>query len=401
MAHIIPTTPPGGLMARFEAIDFYNIDAHLSDEERMVRDAVRDWVSDQVIPIIEEHCREGTFPQELIPQMAEMGLLGVNLDGYGCAGMSNVAYGLVCQELERGDSGIRSFASVQGSLCMFPIHKHGSEEQRQKYLPGMAAGELIGCFGLTEPDFGSNPGGMLTTAVDDGDSYVINGAKMWITNGSLADLAIVWAKLDGKIRGFIVEKDDGGFTAPEMKGKHSLKASVTSELVFQDCRIPKDRILPNVAGLRGPFSCLNNARFGISWGAIGSAMACFDSARQYVGERIQFDKPLAGYQLVQNKLAWMVREITKGQLLALHLGRMKDDGTMFPEQVSLAKMNNVDIALEIARMARDMHGANGILDEYPVMRHMANLESVKTYEGTHDIHNLIIGRWITGIQAFM
>ena len=388
-------------MARFEAIDFYNIDAHLSDEEKMVRDAVRDWVSDQVIPIIEEHCREGTFPQELVPQMAEMGLLGVNLEGYGCAGMSNVAYGLVCQELERGDSGIRSFASVQGSLCMFPIHKHGSEEQRQKYLPGMAAGELIGCFGLTEPDFGSNPGGMLTTAVDDGDSYVINGAKMWITNGSLADLAIVWAKLDGKIRGFIVEKDDGGFTAPEMKGKHSLKASVTSELVFQDCRIPKDRILPNVSGLRGPFSCLNNARFGISWGAIGSAMACFDSARQYVGERIQFDKPLAGYQLVQNKLAWMVREITKGQLLALHLGRMKDDGTMFPEQVSLAKMNNVDIALEIARMARDMHGANGILDEYPVMRHMANLESVKTYEGTHDIHNLIIGRWITGIQAFM
>jgi glutaryl-CoA dehydrogenase len=387
-------------MARFEAIDFYNIDSHLSDEERMVRDVVREWVSDQVIPIIEEHCRAGTFPNELVPQMAEMGLLGVNLDGYGCAGMSNVAYGLVCQELERGDSGIRSFASVQGSLCMFPIHKHGSEEQREKYLPGMAAGELIGCFGLTEPDFGSNPGGMLTTAVDDGDSYVLNGAKMWITNGTIADLAIVWAKLDGKIRGFIVEKDDGGFTAPEMKGKHSLKASVTSELVFQDCRIPKDRILPNVAGLRGPFSCLNNARFGISWGAIGSAMACFDSARQYVAERIQFEKPLASYQLVQNKLAWMMREITKGQLLALHLGRMKDDGTMFPEQVSLAKMNNVDIALEIARMARDMHGANGILDEYPVMRHMANLESVKTYEGTHDIHNLILGRWITGIQAF-
>ncbi len=388
-------------MARFEAVDFYNIDAHLSDEERMVRDAVREWVSDQVIPVIEGHCRAGTFPHDLVPQMAEMGLLGVNLEGYGCAGMSNVAYGLVCQELERGDSGIRSFASVQGSLCMFPIHKHGSEEQRQKYLPGMAAGELIGCFGLTEPDFGSNPSGMLTTAVDDGDSYVINGAKMWITNGTIADLAIVWAKLDGTIRGFIVEKDDAGFTAPEMKGKHSLKASVTSELVFQDVRIPKDRILPNVAGLRGPFSCLNNARFGISWGALGAAMACFDSARQYVGERIQFDKPLASYQLVQNKLAWMLREITKGQLLALHLGRMKDDGTMFNEQVSLAKMNNVDIALEIARMARDMHGANGILDEYPVMRHMANLESVKTYEGTHDIHNLIIGRWITGIQAFL
>jgi len=388
-------------MSRFEALDFYNIDSQLSDEERMVRDAVRDWVSDQVIPIIEDHCREGTFPNDLVPQMAEMGLLGVNLDGYGCAGMSNVAYGLVCQELERGDSGIRSFASVQGSLCMFPIHQHGSEAQREKYLPGMAAGELIGCFGLTEPDFGSNPGGMLTTAVDDGDSYVLNGAKMWITNGTIADLAIVWAKLDGKIRGFIVEKDDGGFTAPEMKGKHSLKASVTSELVFQDCRIPKNRILPDVQGLRGPFSCLNNARFGISWGAIGSAMACFDSARKYVGERIQFDKPLAGYQLVQNKLAWMLREITKGQLLALHLGRMKDDGTMIPEQVSLAKMNNVDIALEIARTARDMHGANGILDEYPIMRHMANLESVKTYEGTHDIHNLILGRWITGLQAFM
>lgn len=388
-------------MSRFEGLDFYNLDAHLSEEELMVREAVRDWVSDQVIPIIEEHCRAGTFPSELVPQMAEMGLLGVNLDGYGCAGMSNVAYGLVCQELERGDSGIRSFASVQGSLCMFPIWKHGSEEQKQKYLPKMAAGEFIGCFGLTEPDFGSNPGGMLTTAVDDGDSYILNGAKMWITNGTIADLAIVWAKLDGKIRGFIVEKGDNGFSAPEMKGKHSLKASVTSELVFQDCRIPKDRILPNVQGLKGPFSCLNNARFGISWGAIGSAMACFDSARQYTAERIQFDKPLASFQLIQNKLAWMLREITKAQLLALHLGRMKDDGTMFPEQVSLAKMNNVDIALQIAREARDMHGANGILDEYPVMRHMANLESVKTYEGTHDIHNLIIGRWITGIQAFM
>ena len=388
-------------MSRYEAIDFYNIDAMLSDEERMVRDAVRDWVSGQVIPVIEGHCRAGTFPMDLAQQMAEMGLLGVNLEGYGCAGMSNVAYGLVCQELERGDSGIRSFASVQGSLCMFPIHEHGTEAQREKYLPGMAAGELIGCFGLTEPDFGSNPGGMLTTAVDDGDSYVLNGAKMWITNGTIADLAIVWAKLDGVIKGFIVEKDDAGFTAPEMKGKHSLRASITSELVFQDCRIPKDRILPSVQGLRGPFSCLNNARFGISWGALGSAMACFDSARQYVAERIQFDKPLASYQLVQNKLSWMMREITKGQLLALQLGRMKDDGTLIPEHVSLAKMNNVDIALDIARMARDMHGANGILDEYPVMRHMANLESVKTYEGTHDIHNLILGRWITGIQAFM
>jgi len=387
-------------MERFQGLDFYNIDAQLSEEERMVRDLVRTWAEDQIIPIIEQHCRAGTFPHELVGQMAEMGLLGMNLEGYGCAGMSNVAYGLVCQELERGDSGIRSFASVQGSLVMFPIWKHGTEEQKNKYLPKLAAGEFIGCFGLTEPDFGSNPGGMLTKAVDDGDSYILNGAKMWITNGSLADVAVVWAKLDGDIRGFIVEKGDNGFTAPEMTGKHSLKASVTSELVFQDTRIPKDRILPHVRGLKGPFSCLNNARFGISWGAVGAAMACFDSARQYAGTRIQFDKPIASFQLVQNKLAFMLREITKGQLLALQLGRMKDAGTMIPEQVSLAKMNNVDMALHVARLARDIHGANGILDEYPVMRHMANLESVYTYEGTHDIHNLILGRWITGIQAF-
>jgi glutaryl-CoA dehydrogenase len=314
--------------------------------------------------------------------------------------MSAVAYGLVAQELERGDSGIRSFASVQSSLCMYPIWAHGTEEQKNKYLPGMAAGDLIGCFGLTEPDFGSNPGGMITRAVDDGDSYVLNGAKMWITNGTIADIAIVWAKLDGVIRGFLVEKDDPGFTAPEMKGKHSLKASVTSELVFQDCRIPKDRIFPTVKGLKGPFSCLNNARYGISWGAIGSAMACFHSAKDYSLSRIQFGKPIASFQLVQNKLAWMLREITKAQLLSLQLGRLKDAGTVIPEQISLAKMNNVDIALEIARVARDIHGANGVLDEYPVMRHMANLESVKTYEGTHDIHNLILGRWITGIQSF-
>jgi glutaryl-CoA dehydrogenase len=387
-------------MERFQGLDFYNLDAHFTEEERMVRDLVRQWTEDQIIPIIEGHCRDGTFPHELVPQMAEMGLLGMNLEGYGCAGMSNVAYGLVCQELERGDSGIRSFASVQGSLVMFPIWKHGTEEQKQKYLPKLASGEFIGCFGLTEPDFGSNPGGMLTKAVDDGDSYVLNGAKMWITNGTIADVAVVWAKLDGDIRGFIVERGDPGFTTPEMKGKHSLKASVTSELVFQDTRIPKDRLLPHVRGLKGPFSCLNNARFGISWGAVGAAMACYDSARQYSLSRIQFDRPIASFQLVQNKLAFMLREITKGQLLSLHLGRMKDDGTIIPEQVSLAKMNNVDMALEVARLARDIHGANGILDEYPVMRHMANLESVYTYEGTHDIHNLILGRWITGIQAF-
>ncbi len=385
----------------YEGLDFYDIESQLSEEEVMVRDMVRDWVDEEVIPNIEEACRDGRFPEEWGKALGEMGVLGMTIDEkYGCAGMSYVAYGLVCQELERGDSGLRSFASVQGSLAMFPISAFGSEEQKMHYLPRMASGEWIGCFGLTEPDYGSNPGDMITRAVEDGDEYILNGAKMWITNGTVADVAIVWAKLDGVIRGFIVEKDDVGFSAPEMTGKHSLKASVTSELVFQDCRIPKDRILPNVKGLKGPFSCLNNARYGISWGAIGSAQACFHSAKEYALSRIQFEHPIASYQLVQNKLAWMLREITKGQLLALHLGRKKDDGSWFPEQISLAKMNNVDMALEIARMARDIHGANGILDEYPIMRHMANLESVKTYEGTHDIHNLIIGRWITGIQAF-
>ena len=387
-------------MKKFDGLDFYNIDAHLSDEERAVRDLVRQWVDDKIIPIIEEHCRAGTFPMELVSEIGELGLLGMNLHGYECAGMSNIAYGITCQELERGDSGLRSFVSVQGSLCMFPIWKHGSEEQKQKYLPGMARGELIGCFGLTEPDHGSNPNGMLTRAVDDGDSYILNGAKMWITNSPLAHLAIVWAKLEGRIRGFIVERDDKGFSTPETHGKHSLKASATGEIVLDECRIPKDRILPHVSGLRGPFSCLNNARYGISWGALGAAMACYHSAKEYALSRIQFDHPIAAYQLVQNKLAWMLREITKGQLLALHLGQMKDAGTLIPEQISLAKMNNVDIAIQIARMARDIHGANGVLDEYPVMRHMANLESVYTYEGTHDIHNLILGRWITGIEAF-
>ncbi|MCB9761903.1 MAG: acyl-CoA dehydrogenase [Alphaproteobacteria bacterium] len=387
-------------MEKFSGVDFYNLDKLLTEEELMVRELVRGWVEERVIPIIEQHCRAGTFPMELVSEIAEMGLLGANLEGYGCAGMSNVAYGLICQELERGDSGIRSFVSVQGSLAMFPIWKFGTEAQKQKYLPKMASGEFIGCFGLTEPDHGSNPSGMLTRAVDDGDSYVLNGAKMWITNGTIAQVAVVWAKLDGEIRGFIVEKGDPGFSAPEMHGKHSLKASVTSELVFQDCRIPKDRLLPDVKGLRGPFSCLNNARFGISWGALGAAMACFHSAVEYSKSRIQFDRPIASFQLVQNKLAWMLREITKGQLLALQAGRLKDAGTVIPPQISLAKMNNVDVALQIARMARDIHGANGVLDEYPVMRHMANLESVFTYEGTHDIHNLILGRWITGIQAF-
>lgn len=384
----------------YEALDFYDIDSLLTEEERMVRDMVRDWVDKEVIPNIEEACRDGVFPDKWRVDLGEMGILGAPLKGYGCPGLSYIAYGLICQELERGDSGVRSFASVQGSLAMYPIWDFGSEEQKNHYLPRMATGEFIGCFGLTEPDYGSNPGDMITRAEDKGDHYLLNGAKMWITNGTIADLAVVWAKLDGEIRGFIVEKDDPGFSAPEMTGKHSLKASVTSELVFQDCRIPKDRILPGVKGLKGPFSCLNNARYGISWGAVGAAQSCFDSAREYALSRIQFDHPIASFQLIQNKLSWMLREITKAQLLAYHLGNKKDDGTWIPEHISLAKMNNVDIALEIARMSRDIHGANGILDEYPVMRHMANLESVKTYEGTHDIHNLILGRHITGIQSF-
>ena len=366
----------------------------------MVRDMVRDFVDNEVLPKIEQACRDGEFPDEWRVELGNMGVLGAPLKGYGCPGLSYTAYGVICRELERGDSGLRSFASVQGSLAMYPIWDFGSEEQKNHYLPKMASGEWIGCFGLTEPDYGSNPGDMITKAEDMGDHYLLNGAKMWITNGTIAQVAVVWAKLDGVIRGFIVEKDDEGFTAPEMKGKHSLKASVTSELVFQDCKIPKDRLLPGVKGLRGPFSCLNNARYGISWGAIGSAQACFDSAKEYAMSRIQFDYPIASYQLVQNKLSWMLREITKAQLLAYHLSQKKDAGTWIPEHISLAKMNNVDIALEIARVARDIHGANGILDEYPVMRHMANLESVKTYEGTHDIHNLILGRHITGIQAF-
>ena len=387
-------------MSKYEGVDFYNIEQHLTEEEIMVRDLVREWVDEKVLPIIEDYYTKGTFPMELISEIGAMGLFGCNLKGYECAGMSNVAYGLICQELERGDSAIRSCVSVQGSLSMYPIHAFGSEEQKQRYLPGMAKGELIGCFGLTEPDHGSDPSSMETKAVEDGDSYVLNGAKMWITNGTVADLAIVWAKLDGKIRGFIVEKSDSGFTAPEMKGKHSLRASITSELVFQDCRIPKDRILPDVQGLKGPLSCLTQARFGIVWGSLGAAMGCYHSSVDYSKSRIMFEKPIASFQLVQNKLAWMLREITKGQLLAYHLGRAKDEGKAKPEMVSLGKMNNVDIALQIARTSRDIHGANGILNEYPIMTHMANLESVYTYEGTHDIHNLILGRWITGIQAF-
>ena len=387
-------------MSSYAGVDFYRIDDLLSDEEKAIRDAVRTWVDERVIPIIEGHYQAGTFPAELVGEMGEMGFLGANLSGYDCPGLNNVCYGLICQELERGDSAIRSFASVQGSLVMFPIHAYGSEAQKQRWLPRLASGQAIGCFGLTEPDFGSNPGGMITRAVDAGDHYVLNGAKMWITNGTLADVAVVWAKLGDEVHGFLVERGMEGFTAPEMTGKHSLRASVTSELVFQDVKLPKDNLLPGIKGLKGPLSCLNNARYGIAWGALGAASGCFHSATEYAKARIQFDRPIASFQLVQDKLAWMLREITKGQLLAWRLGRMKDEGTLRHEQVSLAKMNNVDIALQIARTARDVHGANGILGEYPIMRHMANLESVYTYEGTHDIHNLVLGRWITGIAAF-
>jgi glutaryl-CoA dehydrogenase len=387
-------------MARYEGVDFYEVDDLLDEEEIAVRDTVRGWVGERVLPVIDEHYLAGTFPSHLVREMGELGFLGPHLDGYGCPGLSNSMYGFICQELEAGDSAIRSFASVQGSLVMFPIHQYGSEAQKEKWLPALAAGEAIGCFGLTEPDFGSNPGGMITKAEDKGSHYLLNGAKMWITNGTVADVAVVWAKLDGVVRGFLVEKGMVGFEAPEMKGKHSLRASVTSELVFQDVELPKENLLPGVTGLKGPLSCLNTARFGIAYGAVGAAQACFHSARTYAAERIQFDKPIASYQLVQNKLAWMLREITKAQLLAWRLGRLKDAGKLQHEQVSLAKMNNVDIALQIARVARDIHGANGILAEYPIMRHMANLESVYTYEGTHDIHNLILGKWITGIAAF-
>ena len=388
-------------MSRFKGSDFYAIDDLLEEEERMVRDTVREWVDDRFLPIIEQHNRAATFPSELIPELGKLGLLGSSLTGYGCAGMSATAYGLILQELERGDSGLRSFVSVQGSLCMFPIWRWGSDEQKEAYLPRMATGELIGCFGLTEADFGSNPGGMLTRAEDKGDHYVLNGSKYWITNGNVAGIAIVWAKLDDVVRGFVVETDSPGFTANEIKNKFSLRASVTSELVLEDVRVPKSAILPGVEGLKGPLGCLTQARFGIAFGAIGAAMAVYDEAVRYSQTRIQFDRPIARFQLVQDKLVWMCNEITKAQLLAWRLGRMKEAGAMKHFHVSLAKRNNVWMALECCRKARDVLGANGITDEYQVMRHMCNLESVITYEGTHDIHALIVGREITGENAIM
>lgn len=388
-------------MPKFQGVDYYQIDDLLSDDEKLVRNTVREFVDERILPIIEKHNREGTFPRELVPAMAELGLFGATLpEAYGCAGLNNVAYGLMTQELERGDSSIRSFASVQSSLVMYPIYAFGSDDQKNRWLPLLASGKAIGCFGLTEPDFGSNPGGMITRAVRSNGGFVLNGAKMWITNGTIADVAVVWAKLDSQIKGFLVEKGTKGFTAPEMTGKHSLRASVTSELVFQDCWIPEANLLPGSGGLKSPLKCLSQARYGIAWGAIGSAMACYDAALSYAKSRIQFDRPIASFQLVQAKLVMMLTEITKGQLLCLQLGRLKDQKKETFAQVSLAKRNNVYHALEIARSARDILGANGILDEYPVMRHMANLESVKTYEGTHDIHTLILGHDITGIPAY-
>ncbi len=388
-------------MNKFKGVDYYNVESLLTPEEIMVRDSVRDFVSDEVIPIIEKHNRESTFPIQLVEKMAKLGLFGSTFPvKYGCAELNYVSYGLIAQELERGDSGIRSFVSVQSSLVMYPIFMFGSEKQKDKWLPLLSAGKAIGCYGLTEPDYGSNPSGMLTKAEKVEAGYLLNGAKMWITNGSIADVAVVWAKLDGIVRGFIVEKGMKGFTSPEMKGKHSLRASVTSELIFDNVFIPEENLLPKTEGLKNALMCLNQARYGIAWGVVGAMMACYDSALNYSKSRIQFSKPIAGYQMTQEKLVYIITEITKAQLLNLQLGRMMDNGTARHVHVSLAKRNNCEKALEIARIAREIHGANGILDEYPVMRHAANLESVKTYEGTHEMHTLIVGEDITGIQAF-
>lgn len=385
----------------YKGVDYYGIDEMLTDEERSIRDTVRDFVSEEIIPIIEEYNQEMQFPSQLIPKMAELGIFGPTLPPeYGGMGINNVAYGLIMQELERGDSGVRSFASVQSGLVMYPIYTFGSEEQRKKYLPKLAKAEMIGCFGLTEPDFGSNPGGMITKAEKVDGGYVLNGAKMWITNGTIADVAVVWAKLDGKVRGFLVEKGTKGYSAPETKGKLSLRASVTSELVFEDCFIPEDSLMPNSSGLKSPLMCLTQARYGIAWGVTGLAMECYNAALNYSLSRVQFGKPIAAFQITQEKLAYMLTEITKAQLLNYQLAKLKDSGKMRPQQVSLAKRNNCEIAKNIASMAREMLGANGILDEYPVMRHMNNIESVKTYEGTHEMHTLILGEDITGFSAF-
>jgi glutaryl-CoA dehydrogenase len=383
-----------------ETVDFYRIDDLLTDEERLVRSTVARFVDDRFLPLVAEHYERASFPMEIVPELARLGVFGMHLQGYGAAGMSNVMYGLACQELERGDSGLRSFVSVQGSLCMFPIHRYGSEEQKQRWLPFMARGEVIGCFGLTEPEFGSNPAGMATRARRDGDDWVITGTKRWITNGNVAHLAIVWARTDEGIRGFLVETGTKGFQAREIHHKLSMRASVTSELILDDVRVPARNELPGAQGLKAPLSCLNEARYGIVWGVLGAAIACYRSAVDYAKARVQFDRPIAGYQLTQEKLVNMLTEITKGQLLAVQLGRLKDQGKATATQISMAKLNNVREALQIAREARTILGANGISLEYPVMRHMSNLETVLTYEGTSEIHMLAIGEEITGLSAF-
>ncbi|MGA8741174.1 MAG: acyl-CoA dehydrogenase family protein [Terracidiphilus sp.] len=389
---------------KFQGVDFLHLDASFSEDELLVRRTARDFVEDNLIPIIEECFRTERFPRELVPIMGELGFFGANLEGYGCAGMSNVEYGLVMQELERGDSGFRSFVSVQSALCMYPIYTFGSEEQKNTWLPAMASGKKLGCFGLTEPGFGSNPGGMTTTARKSGDEYILNGEKMWITSGNLADVAIIWAKIEdeeNRVRGFLVETDRPGFRAYEVHGKWSLRASVTSGLSLQDVHVPSRNLLPGSGGLKSPLVCLNQARYGISWGAIGAAMSCYDTALQYAMTRKQFhNQPIASHQIIQDKLVWMLSEISKAQLLSLQVGRLKDAGTVGHQHISMAKRNNVWMALECARISRDILGANGITEDYPIMRHMMNLESVKTYEGTHDIHALILGHHITGIAAY-
>ena len=388
-------------MAKFQGVDYLLIDSLFNEQEKMVRATARQFVDEKVMPVVRDCFRDGRFPKELIPELGHLGFLGANLEGYGCAGMSNVEYGLIMQELERGDSGLRSFVSVQGALVMYPIHAYGSEEQKQRWLPELQSGKAIGCFGLTEPGFGSNPAGMLTKARKDGSDWILNGEKTWITNGTVADIAIVWARAEDGIRGFLVEKGTKGFSSSELHGKLSMRASVTASLALSDVRVPESAMLPNARGLKGPLGCLTQARYGIGWGVIGAAMDCYDTARQYTMLRKQFDdRPIASHQLVQLKLADMITEITKAQLLAIQVGRIKDAGKLDPSHISMLKRNNVAMALECARMSRDLLGGNGIMDEYPIMRHMCNLETVKTYEGTDHIHTLVIGERVTGIAAY-